>query len=74
MKVFEISDAEYSFLVEEIEIANHTQTGVGDICHGSHPARGEIVLLKIDQARFLIVAEDDAGSPLGQLLTQLERL
>lgn len=73
MRVYEIAEAEFSALTAETAIATESRSGTAHIHHGTHPGRGEIVLIRIGAAHFLVEA-DDVGSPLGQLLTQLEKL
>ncbi len=73
MRVYEIAAAEFASLMAETAIATESQSGAAHIHHGTHSGRGEVVLIRIGAAHFLVEA-DDVGSPLGQLLTQLEKL
>lgn len=73
MRVYELTEIEYASIAMQTTIANESTTDSRVILHGTHSQRGEIVLLQIGQAHFLIEAEE-TGSPLGQLLTELERI
>jgi len=73
VKVRELDSAGLEQVKRQTEIRNVASSASGSIGHGLHPTMGEIVLIQIDATCFL-VQSDDGGSPLGEVLAQLEKI